>query len=154
MVPPPPCPPIDIQTFDERKEREIFTKSQVVCTTIYLSQHRSKLEAATTSSRPCSPGGNAENQRAQCLADLPRALYLDPLLLLFFFFFYAKVTRFFLLVPEWSLPDPAVGHLQVYAFLVQQIKPLCPFRGPDWFKATFPISQFGDEWEKKCLIRK
>lgn len=44
-----------------------------------LSRHRSKLEAATTSSRPCSPGGNAENQRARCLAELPRALYWDPL---------------------------------------------------------------------------
>jgi hypothetical protein len=49
----------------------------------------------------------------------------------FLFFFYAKAkARFFLLLPEWSLPDPAVGHLQVYAFTVQQIKPLCPFRGP------------------------
>lgn len=101
---PPPCPPIDIQYVDERTEN--FSKKSQVCTAIYLIQHRSKLEAATTSSRPCSPGGNAENQRAQCLADLPRALYSDPLVLFFFFFFflYAKLK------PAFSYSFPTGPH--------------------------------------------
>lgn len=139
------------------KEQKIFPRSrrsaqQSISSSIDLNSKQPQPPAAHAA-RVEMPRISERNVWLTC-----PVLFTQIHLCYFFFFFFFSLckakARFFLLVPDWSSPDPAVGHLQVYAFLVQQIKPLCPFQGPDWLQATFLTSQFGDEWEKNGLTQK